>query len=190
MHTGTRPLLPLTQAPLWNKRLKVLIHITYFLPLAVTEEILYSCWSSLTYTNFFLKKKKSHAQHASGKASKPKLTGTSEPSQSSVVLLAVPNEKSCHGVEFRHTHRQFWHGFGLPLRQIKFKPIYKGNNHLHLPWEDDKSAKANDIPLQQSHFLPLYHDILKGFHSVQVFLYYSATGLCAVRRQIAFYHPQ
>lgn len=56
-----------------------------------------------------------HAHHASGKASEPKLTGRSEPSQSSVVLVAVPNDKLCHGVEFRHTHRQFRHGFGFPL---------------------------------------------------------------------------
>lgn len=111
MCTGMRPFLPLTQTPVWNKRLKVLIHITYFLPLSITEEILYNCQRSLIHTELKKTKKRSHAQHASGKASKPKLTGTSEPSQSSVVLLAIPNEESCHGAEFRHTHRQFWHGF-------------------------------------------------------------------------------
>lgn len=57
------------------------------------------------------KKKESCAQLASGKVSK-----SSEHSQSLAVPLAVPNEGSCHRVHFRHIHRQFWHGLGLPLQ--------------------------------------------------------------------------
>lgn len=62
------------------------------------------------------KKKESCAQLASGKVSKSKLTRTCEHSQSLAAPLAVPNEGSCHRVHFRHIHRQFWHGFGLPLQ--------------------------------------------------------------------------
>lgn len=95
---------PINMGSTWKLKAQVLIHATYFLPVAISDEVLQSCSSSLILTDL-QEKKESCAQLASGQVSKPKLTRTCEHSPSWAVPLAVPNEGSCHRVHFRYIHR-------------------------------------------------------------------------------------
>lgn len=163
--TGLEPFFPLTWAPLGNKRLKGLIRVTYFLPLAITDEILQSCWSSLILTDLGKKRK---AVPSLLQERYPNQVSTAKAWQCHWLFLMKAVATECISDTSTGSSDMDlvslcskWHSELFTKKILIFI--------FHKKMTEVQRGKA--YPPQQSHFLPLSCAIPKGSCSLQAFLY-------------------